>query len=34
MDVAFTLAENVVRVGYDDLTPLAVDMTKKTSSMY
>jgi len=29
MDVAFTLAENVVRVGYDDLTPVAVDMTKK-----
>ena len=29
MDVAFTLAENVVRVGYEDLTPVAVDMTKK-----
>jgi 2-methylcitrate dehydratase PrpD len=29
MDVAFTLAENVVRVGYDTLSPKAVDMTKK-----
>ena len=29
MDVAFTLAENVVRVGYNDLTPAAIDMTKK-----
>jgi len=29
MDVAFTLAENVVRVTYDDLNTVAVDMTKK-----
>jgi 2-methylcitrate dehydratase PrpD len=29
MDVAFTLAENVVRVTYDDLNSVAIDMTKK-----
>lgn len=29
MDVAFTLAENVVRVTYADLNALAVDMTKR-----
>ena len=29
MDVAFTLAENVVRVTYDDLNTVAIDMTKK-----
>jgi 2-methylcitrate dehydratase PrpD len=29
MDVSFTLAENVVRVTYDDLNTVAVDMTKK-----
>ncbi len=29
MDVAFTLADNVVRVNYDDLNTTAIDMTKK-----
>lgn len=29
MDVAYTLAENVVRITYDNLNPLAIDMTKK-----
>jgi 2-methylcitrate dehydratase PrpD len=29
MDVSFTLAENVVNVHYDDLSPVALDMTKK-----
>jgi 2-methylcitrate dehydratase PrpD len=29
MDVAYMLAENVVRLNYDDLNSLAIDMTKK-----